>query len=118
MNTVKAQPSATRPVIVWVDDDPDVLFAARMALAPLQARVWTANHPRELQALLAEHPADVVVLDLNFSRGATDGAEGFACLSELLQADPSLPVVVASAYGDVERAVEMAGGALRMGPAV
>ena len=106
MDTMPNASTEAGPVVVWVDDDPDVLFAARMALAPLQARVWTANHPRELQALLAEHPADVVVLDLNFSRGATDGAEGFACLSELLQADPSLPVVVASAYGDVERAVE------------
>ncbi|MFO0100583.1 MAG: sigma-54-dependent transcriptional regulator [Betaproteobacteria bacterium] len=106
MNTVKAQPSATRPVIVWVDDDPDVLFAARLALAPLQAQVLTAGHPRELPALLAEHAADVVVLDLNFSRGATDGAEGLACLSDLMQADAALPVIVASAYGDVDRAVE------------
>ncbi|MFN5156418.1 MAG: sigma-54-dependent transcriptional regulator [Betaproteobacteria bacterium] len=101
-----ATPAPGSPVVVWLDDDPDVLFAARLALAPLQAQVLTAGHPRELPALLAAHAVDVVVLDLNFSRGATDGAEGLACLSELLRADASVPVVVASAYGDVDRAVE------------
>lgn len=99
-------PAPSSPVVVWLDDDPDVQFAARLALAPLQAQVLTAGHPRELPALLAAHAVDVVVLDLNFSRGATDGAEGLACLSELLLADASVPVVVASAYGDVDRAVE------------
>jgi DNA-binding NtrC family response regulator len=99
-------PASSSPVVVWLDDDLDVQFAARLALAPLQAQVLTAGHPRELPALLAAHAVDVVVLDLNFSRGATDGAEGLACLSELLRADASLPVVVASAYGDVDRAVE------------
>jgi DNA-binding NtrC family response regulator len=108
---VSARDAPEAPALLWVDDDGDVLLAAALAIAPLQATLLTATHPRALPDLLARHAIDVIVLDLNFARGATDGAEGLACLDALLQRDPDAVVVIASAYADIDVAV----GAMRRG---
>ena len=66
---------------VVVDDDPDIVLAARVALRDLFNRFETLPNPAELPAFIKTHSPDVILLDLNFERGATDGREGLDCLA-------------------------------------
>ena len=98
------EPSTARLLIL--DDDADVAFAARMLLRRRHADVKVLHDPAGLAATLAQAPVDVVLLDLNFTPGRTDGAEGLAALDLLLR-QPQPPAVIAlTAYADVPLAVE------------
>ena len=97
------EPSTARLLIL--DDDADVAFAARMLLRRRHADIKVLHDPAGLAATLAEAPVDVVLLDLNFTPGRTDGAEGLAALA-LLLIQPKPPAVIAlTAYADVPLAV-------------
>jgi len=87
-----------------VDDDPDVLKAAVMALGAPQVRVESLPTTEGLEALAAS--CDAVLLDMNFAVGARDGAEGFDALARLRAADPALSVVLMTTFGGVALAVE------------
>ncbi|MBB5986723.1 sigma-54-dependent transcriptional regulator [Sphingobium lignivorans] len=89
---------------IVVDDDEDILMAARMLLRGLFAEVVTVRTPQEAMPLLARKP-EVVLLDANFARGATDAAEGLAWLDRMLLADPDLVVVMITAHAGVQIAV-------------
>jgi DNA-binding NtrC family response regulator len=91
--------------ILFVDDDEDILKAARLALGRHGVRVTTARHPAEAWSVLAAEPVDVVLLDLNFSRGATTGDEGFQCLTDIVAQDPDAVVVVVTGHSGVNIAV-------------
>jgi DNA-binding NtrC family response regulator len=92
--------------ILILDDDADVAFAARMLLRRRHAGVTVLHDPLRLPAALAEGRFDVVLLDLNFTPGRTDGAEGLAVL-DLLRRQAQPPAVIAlTAYADVPLAVE------------
>jgi DNA-binding NtrC family response regulator len=91
---------------VVVDDDEDILTAARLLLRGLFAEIVTARAPDEAIAAIAGRSADVVLLDANFARGATDAAEGLAWLDRLLAIDPELIVVMITAHAGVNVAVE------------
>jgi len=87
-----------------VDDDPDVLKAAVMALSAPALSVEAISGPQDLEA---RAPAcDAILLDMNFAVGARDGAEGFEGLARLRAADPALSVVLMTTYGGVSLAVE------------
>ena len=73
---------------VVVDDDPDIALAARLVLRAEFAEIVTLTHPEALMPLLDRAEPDVILLDLNFERGATDGAEGFRWLPRILAKDP------------------------------
>ena len=88
-----------------VDDDRDILLAAQLLLRDLFAEVATATSPEAAMPVVARKP-DVVLLDANFARGATDGAEGFRWLDAVLRADPHAAVVMITAHGGVGIAVE------------
>jgi DNA-binding NtrC family response regulator len=92
--------------ILILDDDADVAFAARMLLRRRHGEVTVLHDPARLPAALAAGGFDVVLLDLNFTPGRTDGAEGLAVLDQLrVHAQP--PAVIAlTAYADVPLAVE------------
>lgn len=92
--------------ILILDDDPDVACAAQLLLRRLHGKVATLNDPAGLAAVLAAGVPDVVLLDLNFTPGRIDGAQGLAVLDQLrAQARP--PAVIAlTAYADVPLAVE------------
>jgi len=91
--------------ILLLDDDPDVTIAARVFLRRKYRRVQTVATPSALRTVLERDVPDVVLLDLNFSHGRTDGAEGLAVL-KLLLALPQPPAVIAlTAYADVALAV-------------
>ena len=98
--------SAPFDLAVVVDDDPDIALAARLALRDLFEKVTTLPSPDGLAALLAKETPDVVLLDLNFERGATDGREGLDCLGRIMAADPDAAVVIITAHGAVSTAVE------------
>ncbi|QXQ05084.1 sigma-54 dependent transcriptional regulator [Sphingosinicellaceae bacterium] len=91
---------------VIVDDDPDIALAARLALRNLFAEIVVLDDPEALPAMLATRQPDVVLLDLNFERGATDGARGLALLGRIMTAEPDLAVVIITAHGGVAVAVE------------
>ncbi len=93
------------PGILILDDDPDVALAARLALRRLGA-VAVRHSPGELAAALDEIAPDVLLLDMNFTPGASDGAAGLALLREVVMRRDAPAVVVMTAYAEVELAVQ------------
>jgi len=93
------------PGILILDDDPDVALAARLALRKL-APVAVRHDPRELAEALDEIAPDVLLLDMNFSPGASDGAAGLALLRAVVARRAAPVVIVMTAYAEVELAVQ------------
>lgn len=98
--------SAEFDFCVVIDDDDDILTASRLLLRRLFKHVATFRAPEEALAEIAVRAPDVVLLDANFARGATDAAEGLAWLDRLLAADPEMIVVMITAHAGVNVAVE------------
>lgn len=90
---------------VIVDDDDDILLAARLLLRPLFREVLTARTPEEALPDIEERAPDVVLLDANFARGATDASEGLEWLDRLTAIDPEMVVVMITAHAGVHVAV-------------
>jgi DNA-binding NtrC family response regulator len=91
---------------IVIDDDQDILLSARLLLRDMFREVTTFNAPDEALKAMDEGLPDVVLLDANFGRGATNAAEGFHWLSEILKRDPDAVVVMITAHGGVQIAVE------------
>ncbi|HEX8527666.1 response regulator, partial [Allosphingosinicella sp.] len=89
-----------------VDDDPDILLSARLLLRDMFDEVATFQSPEQALAEMDSGRPDVVLLDANFGRGATNAAEGFQWLAEILKRDPEAVVVMITAHGGVQIAVE------------
>jgi DNA-binding NtrC family response regulator len=89
-----------------VDDDADILLAARLLLRELFAEVIVAEQPDEALAKTEGRNPDVILLDANFARGATNAAEGFEALARFIDRDPEVVVVMITAHGGVQIAVE------------
>jgi two-component system, NtrC family, response regulator HydG len=92
--------------ILVVDDNEDVLRAARLLLKQHFSSIETLNNPAELIARAKAHAFDVRLLDMNFTPGADDGAEGLNALSDVLKIDDQAVVIPVTAHSDVELAVE------------
>jgi DNA-binding NtrC family response regulator len=92
--------------VLVVDDNEDILSAARLLLKRHFTSVQTLADPRQLATLVRRNSFDILLLDMNFAAGADDGKEGLARLSEVLEIDPQAVVVLVTAHGDVELAVE------------
>jgi DNA-binding NtrC family response regulator len=97
--------SSDSPTVLFVDDDADVLTSAEVLLRRAGWRMLTAGSPAEAWSVLAGGTPDVILLDLNFSRGATSGEEGFRFLKELRAHDPEAVVVVVTGHSGVNVAV-------------
>jgi DNA-binding NtrC family response regulator len=91
--------------LLIVDDDPDVLLAARLLLKRHARAVDIEKNPEKLPFLLNNNQYDAIVLDMNFQRDVSSGREGFAWLDRILDINPQARVVLFTAYGDVEMAV-------------
>jgi DNA-binding NtrC family response regulator len=91
---------------VVVDDDDDILLAARLLLQTLFAEVLTVRAPEEALKAIGNRVPDVVLLDANFARGATDAREGLAWLDRLLAIDADIVVVMITAHAGVQVVVE------------
>ena len=94
------------PRILISDDQADVLEALRLLLKPEGYVIDTASSPAQLTRALDLKDYDVVLIDLNYARDTTSGEEGLDLLSRIHTADESLPVVVMTAWGSVDVAVE------------
>jgi len=92
--------------VLIVDDDEDVLFAAKMLLGEHVSQVRTETRPQRLPELLADERFDLVLLDMNFTEDVTSGQEGLLWLDRILELDATLSVVMITAYGDIELAVQ------------
>jgi len=90
---------------VVIDDDEDILVAARLLLRNLFAEIATFRAPEDALPVIQARRPDAVLLDANFARGATNAAEGLAWLGKLLAVDPDMVVVMITAHGGVQVAV-------------
>src|SRR5687768_3578644 len=102
-SSTRSEP-ATRVLIA--DDQPDVLEALRLLLKPEGYLLDTASSPQQMLRALELKDYDVVLMDLNYTRDTTSGEEGLDLLQRIHVADESLPVVVMTAWGSVNVAVE------------
>ncbi|WP_298118612.1 sigma-54 dependent transcriptional regulator [Flavobacterium sp.] len=96
----------TQANILVIDDQEDILFAAKMLLKKHFETIYTINNPRNVVKLLAENPIDVVLLDMNYRIGFEDGREGLYLLKEIKTLSPKTIVILMTAFGKVETAVE------------
>ena len=92
--------------VLIADDQPDVLEALRLLLKGEGYLIESASSPAGILTALESRDFDVLVMDLNYSRDTTSGQEGIDLLARLQAMDPILPVVVMTAWGSVELAVE------------
>jgi DNA-binding NtrC family response regulator len=92
--------------VLIVDDDADILLAAKMFLRQHIEIVHTEKNPANLPDILKNEVFDLILLDMNFSRDATSGQEGFHWLNVILEQDPAATVIFITGYGDIELAVQ------------
>lgn len=91
--------------IVVVDDNPAILTALRICLDSTFERVITLASPDSLPATLQQEKVSIVLMDMNFTLGMNTGQEGLTWLRTLRHLHPQLPVVLITAYADVQLAV-------------
>jgi len=94
------------PKILIADDQPDVITALRMLLKGEGYQSESATSPAGVLQAIEARDFDVLLMDLNYARDTTSGGEGLDLLSRIQQLDGGLPVVVMTAWGSVELAVE------------
>ncbi|HNP77202.1 MAG: sigma-54 dependent transcriptional regulator [Cyclobacteriaceae bacterium] len=92
--------------ILIVDDNEDLLKAAKMHLKRHFAQVDIEKNPEAIPNLMNNEDYDVILLDMNFTKDVSSGSEGYYWLEKILQIDPSAVVVLITAYGDVQMAVK------------
>jgi len=96
----------TKPQVLVVDDNPDVLMAMRLLFRGQVQKLDTLSDPNQLVSSLQKHNYDVVILDMNFVAGINTGNEGFYWLQEIKKHDESVQVIFLTAYAEIEKAVE------------
>jgi DNA-binding NtrC family response regulator len=92
--------------ILVADDQPDVLQALRLLLKSEGCEIETVTSPAGVLAAVEARDFDVAIIDLNYARDTTSGVEGLSLLSKLQALDTPMPVVVMTAWGTVDLAVE------------
>ncbi len=94
------------PRILIADDQPDVLEALRFLIKGEGYQAEAVNSPAGILEAVESRDFDAVVMDLNYTRDTTSGQEGLDLLNRLMSLDSSLPVIVMTAWGSVDLAVE------------
>ena len=92
--------------ILIVDDNEDLLKAAKMHLKRHFKQVDIEKNPEAIPDLLNNEDYDIILLDMNFTKDVSSGSEGYYWLEKILLIDPSAVVVLITAYGDVQMAVK------------
>jgi two-component system, NtrC family, response regulator HydG len=92
--------------ILIIDDNEDLLFAAKMLLKKHAKEVTIEKDPRRIPFLINNNSYDVILLDMNFTEDTTSGKEGFHWLKQIKEIDPKAVVILITAFGDVEMAVQ------------
>src|SRR5580704_16048867 len=94
------------PRILAADDQPHILDAIELLLQPQGYRVTRAQSPREVRDRVASETFDAILIDLNYTRDTTSGAEGLELLAQLSAHDSRLRIIVMTAWANVDLAVE------------
>lgn len=92
--------------VLIIDDNEDLLFAAKMHLKKYAKEVTIEKDPRRIPFLVNNNSYDVILLDMNFTEDTTSGKEGFHWLQQIKEIDPKAVVILITAFGDVEMAVK------------
>src|SRR6056297_125331 len=91
--------------VLVIDDNEDILFALKLLLKNHVEKVDTETSPNKIPQKMKEESYDALLLDMNFTKDAISGQEGFDWLERILEIDPDAVVVFITAYGDAEKAV-------------
>jgi DNA-binding NtrC family response regulator len=92
--------------VLVVDDDNDVLYTARLVLRGLFGKIDTIDRPGLIPDYLKACKYDMILLDMNYTRGSTSGKEGLEWLEKILRIDPAACVLTTTAYGEINLAVQ------------
>jgi len=93
-------------VILIVDDDEDILIAGRLLLKRHFLSVKTCHQPEQIPTLMNQQQFDAILLDMNFGPGESSGKQGYSWLEKILAIDPQAVVIMITAHGGVDVAVE------------
>jgi DNA-binding NtrC family response regulator len=104
--SIAAKGSKDRPRILAADDQQHVLEAIELLLRPQGYVVETARSPVLVREALATGSYDSLLIDLNYTRDTTSGREGLDLLSEIVALDSTTPVIVMTAWANIDLAVE------------
>ena len=91
--------------ILIVDDNEDILFALNLLLQPHVEKVKVTTQPERIEHFMKTFQPDVILLDMNFTKDADSGQEGFHWLKKIKKNDPDVVVIFITAYADTEKAV-------------
>jgi two-component system response regulator HydG len=92
--------------ILIVDDESDILLSLRLLLKQHFTIIQTEKNPENVSDILNRETFDEIMLDMNFSTGLTNGRDAIELLNEAIQISPATPVIMMTAYGDIELAVK------------
>jgi DNA-binding NtrC family response regulator len=92
--------------ILIVDDDEDILTAGKLLLKRHFSQVSTCNLPEHIPQFIRDQHFDAIILDMNFGPGESSGAQGFYWLQKILEINPQSVIIMITAHGGVDIAVE------------
>ena len=92
--------------VLIIDDNEDILYALKLLLKKQVKEIHTETDPNNIPNLIKTKDFDVILLDMNFTKDAISGQEGFYWMYKILEIDPNAVVVFITAYGDAEKAVK------------
>lgn len=100
------RPEKKEGSILIIEDNFDVQLSARLLLKQYFSEVKTHDQPEHAIQELRRRPFDVIILDMNFSRGETSGKEGLHWLKKIIELNPSNQVIMITAFGDIDLAIK------------
>ncbi len=92
--------------ILVVDDDPDILTTARLFLKQKFEFVHTIQATDSILSILSEMQIDVVLLDMNYASGESDGMKGLSLIDEIIRKHPGVDIIPITAFGEIDLAVD------------
>jgi DNA-binding NtrC family response regulator len=93
--------------VLIIDDNPDIAIALEVALSLHDIQTRYAEGPEQGLALISREPVDLVIQDMNFTRETTSGEEGVELFGRIRELDPDLPIILLTAWTDLETAVQL-----------
>ncbi|MBW3518940.1 sigma-54 dependent transcriptional regulator [Flavobacterium sp. NKUCC04_CG] len=96
----------THTTILILDDNEEILIAARMLLKRHFETVITTTNPKKIPELLTKNPIEIILLDMNYRLGYEDGKEGIFWFKEIQKMAPQVQIILMTSYANIETAVE------------